>query len=114
VDTIKEKKRRNNMSMFCYQCQEASKGTGCSLVGVCGKSPEVSDLQDLLIYTVKGISEIVVKGQLEVESLGEINEAVLDSLFKTITNANFDAEAIKKQIYNNIELRNRLAENVSC
>ncbi len=100
------------MSMFCYQCQEAAKGTGCSVKGVCGKTAEVSNLQDLLVYTVKGISEVVVKGGLDVNSLGDVNEMVLDSLFKTITNANFDPEAIKIQIKKNIEARDRLAENL--
>ena len=76
------------MSMFCYQCQEAAKGTGCTIAGVCGKDEEVSNLQDLLIYSAKGIAEVVVKGKLDVAGLGDINETVLDSLFKTITNAN--------------------------
>lgn len=49
------------MSMFCYQCQETAKGTGCEIKGVCGKNEEVAKLQDLLIYTCKGISEVVVK-----------------------------------------------------
>lgn len=99
--------------MFCYQCQEAAKGTGCDVAGVCGKTPEVANLQDLLIYTVKGISEIAVKGQLDVKSLGEVNEMVLDSLFKTITNANFDAEAITEQIKKNIIVRDELAKKVN-
>ncbi|MBN2220828.1 MAG: hydroxylamine reductase, partial [Vallitaleaceae bacterium] len=101
------------MSMFCYQCQEAAKGTGCTVAGVCGKTPEVANLQDLLIYSVKGIAEIVTKGNLDVESLGDINETVLDSLFKTITNANFDAEAIKKQIVRNLQIRDGLRSEVS-
>ncbi len=96
------------MSMFCYQCQEAAKGTGCEVVGVCGKSPEVANLQDLLIYTVKGISDIVVKTGKKAEELGDVNEVVLDSLFKTITNANFDPESIKKQIRKNMEIRDNL------
>jgi hydroxylamine reductase len=100
--------------MFCYQCQEAAKGTGCEIKGVCGKTPEVANLQDLLIYTVKGISDIVVKGGMKPEDLGDINEVVLDSLFKTITNANFDAEAIKKQIRKNIEIRDGLAQKVTA
>jgi hydroxylamine reductase len=100
--------------MFCYQCQEAAKGTGCEVKGVCGKTPEVANLQDLLIYTVKGISDIVVKGGMKPEELGDINEVVLDSLFKTITNANFDAEAIKKQIRKNIEIRDDLAKKVTA
>ncbi len=98
--------------MFCYQCQEAAKGTGCEVKGVCGKSPEVANLQDLLIYTVKGISDIVVKGSMKAQDLGDINEVVLDSLFKTITNANFDEEAIKRQIRKNIEIRDALAKKV--
>ncbi len=99
--------------MFCYQCQEAAKGTGCDVAGVCGKTPEVANLQDLLIYTVKGISEIVVKGKLDVNGLGEVNEMVLDSLFKTITNANFDPESITEQIKKNIVVRDELAKKVS-
>jgi len=101
------------MNMFCYQCQEAAKGTGCDVAGVCGKTPEVANLQDLLIYTVKGISEIVVKGKLDVNGLGEVNEMVLDSLFKTITNANFDPESITEQIKKNIVVRDELAKKVS-
>lgn len=101
------------MSMFCYQCQEAAKGTGCDVAGVCGKTPEVANLQDLLIYTVKGISEIVVKGKLDVKGLGDVNEMVLDSLFKTITNANFDPESITEQIKKNIGVRDELAKKVN-
>lgn len=49
------------MNMFCYQCQETSRGKGCEVRGVCGKSPEVAKLQDLLIYSTKGIADIIVK-----------------------------------------------------
>ena len=52
------------MSMFCYQCQETAKGKGCMLKGICGKTEEVAKLQDLLIYTIKGIAEIIVKGKI--------------------------------------------------
>ena len=61
------------MSMFCYQCQETAGGKGCAVRGVCGKTEEVAKLQDLLIYTLKGISQIVIKGKLDVKSLGETN-----------------------------------------
>ncbi len=101
------------MSMFCYQCQEAAKGTGCTVAGVCGKNEEVSNLQDLLIYSAKGIAEVVVKGKLDVAGLGNINENVLDSLFKTITNANFDPAAIRAQIRKNLSIRNGLVKSVS-
>src|SRR5664279_3350935 len=83
----------NSMSMFCYQCQETAKDTGCEIKGICGKSEEVAKLQDLLIYTLKGISELVVKGKLNVKELGTINHEVLNSLFMTITNTNFDYAA---------------------
>jgi len=99
--------------MFCYQCQEAAKGTGCNIAGVCGKTPEVANLQDLLVYTVKGIADIVVKGNIDVTTLGATNETVLDSLFKTITNANFDPEAIKAQIHKNMAIRDDLRGQLS-
>ena len=78
------------MSMFCYQCQETAKGTGCEIKGVCGKNEEVAKLQDLLIYVTKGISELVVKGKIDVSGIMETNREILTSLFMTITNANFD------------------------
>ncbi len=86
------------MSMFCYQCQEAAKGKGCEIRGVCGKSEETAKLQDLLVYTVKGISEIVTKKGIDVNTLGATNGEVLSSLFMTITNANFDDDALESQI----------------
>lgn len=96
------------MSMFCYQCQETAKNTGCTVKGVCGKNEEVAKLQDLLIYACKGVSEVVTKGKLDVNALSEVNHEVLKSLFITITNANFDEAAIEKQILNMIRLRDEL------
>ena len=101
------------MSMFCYQCQETAGGKGCAVRGVCGKTEEVAKLQDLLIYTLKGISEIVVKGKLDVKTLGETNYEVLSSLFMTITNANFDDGSIEKQIMKMIAVRDKLRNSVA-
>lgn len=101
------------MSMFCYQCQETARGTGCEVKGVCGKNEEVAKLQDLLIYVSKGVSEIVVEGQLDVKSISEVNHETLRSLFITITNANFDCDAIEKQINKMIKLRNELKKKVT-
>jgi len=101
------------MSMFCYQCQETAKGTGCEIRGVCGKNEEVAKLQDLLIYAIKGISEIVVKGKLSVDNLSNINHELLVSLFMTITNANFDEAAIEKQITKMIAFRDKLAKEAN-
>ena len=96
------------MSMFCYQCQETAKGTGCTVRGVCGKNAATADLQDLLIYTLKGISDIIVKGNVDVNSLGELNYEVLNSLFMTITNANFDDGSLENQIRKMVSYRDEL------
>ena len=101
------------MSMFCYQCQETVKGTGCEIRGVCGKSEEVANLQDLLIYTLKGISDIVVKGKLDAKNLSDVNHEVLKGLFMTITNANFDDSAFEAEIKKMISIRNELKAKVS-
>lgn len=100
------------MSMFCYQCQETAGGKGCTIRGVCGKTEEVARLQDLLIYTLKGISEIVVKGKLDIKNLGKTNYEMLNSLFMTITNANFDDGSIEKQILKMIAVRDELRKTV--
>ena len=99
------------MSMFCYQCQEAAGGKGCQVRGVCGKEETTSNLQDLLIYGLKGISEIVVKGNVPVSAISEVNHETLKSLFMTITNANFDDVAFEKQIRKVMGIRDRLKEN---
>jgi len=101
------------MSMFCYQCQETAKNTGCEIKGVCGKNEEVAKLQDLLIYVSKGISDIVIKGKLDVKSLETENSQILKSLFITITNANFDEMAIENQINKMIIIRNNLKKQIS-
>ncbi|MBN1997051.1 hydroxylamine reductase [candidate division KSB1 bacterium] len=99
------------MSMFCYQCQETAKQTGCTIKGVCGKNEDVAKLQDLLIYTTKGLAQIVVKSKLDVKEIAEINHQMLSSLFMTITNGNFDDAAIERQIKKMLSLRDDLSMN---
>jgi hydroxylamine reductase len=97
-----------SMSMFCFQCQEAAKGTGCTIKGVCGKTEEVAQMQDLLIYVTKGIS---VFSQLAREKgivSEKINHFVMDSLFTTITNANFDYYAVVKKVKEGLKLREEI------
>lgn len=96
------------MSMFCYQCQETAKNTGCTVQGVCGKKENVAKLQDLLIYTCKGIAEIVTKESIEAATIEDVNHEVIKSLFITITNANFDEDAIEAQVSKMLTLRDRL------
>ena len=101
------------MSMFCYQCQETAKNTGCTVRGVCGKSEEVAKLQDLVIYTIQGIADIIVKGRLESEKLTTVNEKILNGLFMTITNANFDDKALEAKVFELITLRDSLIKEVN-
>ena len=85
--------------MFCYQCQETAKGTGCTVQGVCGKTPEVASMQDLLIYVTKGLSAVTTALRAEGKSVEkDINHLVTVNLFTTITNANFDKEVIVTKI----------------
>lgn len=103
--------------MFCYQCQETAGCKGCTMIGVCGKKPETANLQDLLIYTVKGVaifSSIVRKkgnGQELLEKI--VNRYLINSLFITITNANFDDVAIIEEIKKGIKLREELKKLLS-
>ncbi|MCI6151933.1 MAG: hydroxylamine reductase [Fusobacterium perfoetens] len=103
--------------MFCYQCQETAGCKGCTMVGVCGKKPETANLQDLLIYTVKGVaifSSIVRKKENGQELLEKIvNRYLINSLFITITNANFDDVAIIEEIKKGIKLREELKKLLS-
>lgn len=96
------------MSMFCYQCQETAGGKGCTMRGVCGKTEEVAKLQDLLIYTLKGVSERVIQGKLDVDAMPGTNREVINSLFMTITNANFDDGSIEAQIKRMLSIRDGL------
>lgn len=98
--------------MFCNQCQEASRGTGCISVGVCGKTHEVSDLQDLLIYVAKGISIYANIGRKNGISDDETDFFVMNSLFRTITNVNFDEQSIINSILKGMEIRNRLRQKI--
>lgn len=95
--------------MFCYQCQETAGCTGCKMVGVCGKTPDVAYLQDLLIYITKGISEILVRLREEgKEELREVDILVIENLFTTITNVNFNNEDLKDKIEKSLKLKENL------
>ncbi|WP_300343185.1 hydroxylamine reductase [Fusobacterium sp.] len=97
-----------NGKMFCYQCQETAQGKGCSIVGVCGKKAETANLQDLLIYITKSVA-ICSSILRRRESISrEIERYLINSLFITITNANFDDEAIIAEIRKGLKLREEL------
>lgn len=96
--------------MFCYQCQETLKGEGCIVHGVCGKSPEVANLQDLLIYVLKGIAVYGVRAKaLGIEDPA-IGTFIAEALFSTITNVDFDPERFAEWIHEALDLRQELRE----
>ena len=98
--------------MFCYQCQETAKGTGCTTLGVCGKTSETSGLQDLLLYTEKGVAAYSAifrkEGKAKELIKNKVNRYLINSLFITITNANFDDAAILDEIKAGLKLREEL------
>ena len=97
--------------MFCFQCQEAAKGTGCTIKGVCGKDDETANRMDLLLFVTKGVSVVAtLLRNAGVEIPSHIDHFVVDALFSTITNANFDIESITKRIVEGITLSDRLKE----
>ncbi len=93
------------MSMFCYQCQEAAKNTGCTSRGVCGKTDETSNLQDLLVYVLKGISLVLDEDAKAGKVDATVGRFINNALFATITNANFDSDRISTLIKEALVIR---------
>src|SRR5512135_1399732 len=98
------------MSMFCYQCEQASKGTGCTAVGVCGKQPDVATLQDLLVHTLKGIAYWADLARGLDARDEEIDRFMIDALFTTVTNVDFDPDAVAGFDAEGVSLRGRARE----
>ena len=101
-------------NMFCYQCQETAGCTGCTRVGVCGKTPDVAAMQDLLVYVTKGLSAITTALRKEGKGVSlQIDHMVTLNLFITITNANFDRERVEARIRTTLEAKRVLLAKVS-
>ena len=99
--------------MFCFQCQETAKGTGCTLKGVCGKNSSTSKYMDLLLFITRGVSITANLLRNNDKSVNkDVNTFVIDALFSTITNANFDDESILRRVRNGIVLRNQLTDKL--
>ena len=100
--------------MFCYQCQETARGTGCTKIGVCGKRPDLSSMLDLLIYVTKGLSCVTTKLREEGKEVQkDVNHLVTVNLFTTITNANFDRDAIIARIKDTLEVKEGLRRKLA-
>jgi hydroxylamine reductase len=100
--------------MFCYQCEQAAKGVACTVQGVCGKNPEVAALQDLLIYSLQGLSQVAVAGRKAGVSDREVNVFTVKAAFSTLTNVDFDPERFIKLINRCVELREGLKAKVKA
>ena len=95
--------------MFCYQCQETAFGTGCVFKGVCGKQPATAHLMDLLLFTLKGVGAVAsVLNDNHIEIPETVDKVIVDGLFSTITNANFDNDSIAKKITRALECKRQL------
>lgn len=101
------------MNMFCYQCEQTAQGKGCNIGGVCGKQPETASLQDLLIYQIKGISYLANEGRKIGKKDDKIDKFVIEALFTTVTNVNFDNERIEKVIRKGEELKKSLISSLN-
>ncbi|HHD2751795.1 TPA: hydroxylamine reductase [Clostridium perfringens] len=102
------------MSMFCFQCQETAGCKGCTVRGVCGKTEDVAKIQDLLIFVTKGLATVANEGRKVGIVDKKINRMIIDNLFITITNANFDFKAIEKRVKDTLAAREELKERVQA
>ena len=96
------------MSMFCYQCEQAAKGEGCTKIGVCGKQPDVSALQDLVIWCLRGMSLVAVEARKAGVMTRKADELTVKALFATLTNVNFDPEYFENLVNEIIREREEL------
>jgi hydroxylamine reductase len=100
--------------MFCYQCEQTAKGTGCTVLGVCGKQPEVAALQDLLLYSLMGLSQVAVEGRKVGVSDADVNSFTVKAAFSTLTNVDFDPDRFLALIAEAAGKRERLKASVKA
>ncbi|MGB9841387.1 MAG: hydroxylamine reductase [Candidatus Bathyarchaeales archaeon] len=98
--------------MFCYQCEQTAKGQGCTIIGVCGKTPDVAALQDLLVYLLRGLSQLVIEAKKAGIRTEEISVFTCEALFATLTNVNFDQDRIIEYIKKTVDLREQLKKQI--
>ena len=94
--------------MFCYQCEQTAKGTGCTVQGVCGKQPEIAALQDLLLYSLMGLSQVAVEGRKVGVTDSDVNVFTVKAAFSTLTNVDFDPDRFVELIHQAVSHREKL------
>ena len=95
------------MSMFCFQCEQTAKGTGCNAFGVCGKDPDTASLQDLLIHATKGVAQYAHRARQLGAKDHDVDVFVIEALFTTVTNVNFDPARVAIVIRRGAQMRDR-------
>jgi len=98
--------------MFCFQCEQTAKGQGCTKLGVCGKQPETAALQDLLIFSLKGLSQAALAGRERGVVDSSVGRFISEAMFSTLTNVNFDASRIAGLVKDTVQLRDELKSRV--
>ncbi|MCX8011703.1 MAG: hydroxylamine reductase, partial [Desulfobacterota bacterium] len=98
--------------MFCYQCEQTAKGEGCTKFGVCGKSPEVASLQDLLVYSLKGLAIVAQEARKKGIIDREVNLFTVEALFSTLTNVNFNPQRFLPLIHQAVAFRENLKQKL--
>jgi hydroxylamine reductase len=99
--------------MFCYQCEQTAKGEGCTKVGVCGKKPDVAAMQDLIVYLLKGLSQVALRAREQGINDHEINVFTCEAAFATLTNVNFDPDSLKDYVSKAAGFRDRLKQQIA-
>lgn len=107
-----EKTIEKNEEMFCYQCQETAKNIACTKRGVCGKTSDVANIEDLLVWVTKGLGEILNRMRKEKKDISNLHSYVNNNLFTTITNANFHYEDLIEKVKETIDLNQKLIEGL--
>jgi hydroxylamine reductase len=100
--------------MFCFQCEQTAKGEGCTKIGVCGKQPEVAALQDLLVYAVKGLSQVAIEARNVGIKDAAIDHFTCEAIFSTLTNVDFDPDRFVELIRETVRLRDELKAKVAA
>ena len=107
-----EKTIEKNEEMFCYQCQETAKNIACTKRGVCGKTSDVANIEDLLVWVTKGLGEILTRMRKENKDISNLHSYVNNNLFTTITNANFHYEDLLEKVKETIDLNQKLIKGL--
>ena len=101
--------------MFCFQCEQTAKGKGCTTVGVCGKQPDVAALQDLLIYAIKGLSQVAVEARKSgIDVPRDVNVFTCEAVFSTLTNVDFDPDRFVELLRRCVAMRDDLKEKIKA